>query len=122
MKGKIEAIEIRDLEDGRSYASLVIDGEKYSLWDKDMMQRLREGDIVQYEWKQSGNFRNITSIEPENDRNYLSEKDRTIVRMSCLKSASEILSTAQLEIEKKGDFALEMAKYFEKYVLGDIEE
>ena len=46
-------------------------------------------------------------------------KDRQITRMSCLKSASEILAPVHLDLDSKREMVIETAKCFERYVTED---
>ena len=68
MKGKIERLQLKGLNDGRQYLSVQIDGQVYSLWDKKYIDNLREGMEVEYQWKQNGNFRNLTEVDTDPDR------------------------------------------------------
>jgi len=116
MKGKITRIWRNETGDGQRYCVLEIDGQKYSLWDEKYFDKLREGLEVDYEWKKSGRFKKITDIkilEPQTCR----DRCIKIIRMSCLKSASEILYGLEGDPYKKADLAVEIAKRFEKYVL-----
>lgn len=86
MKGKIDNIKINNLNDGRSYATLSIGGQRYSLWNKEYMEELNKGDMIEYDFKQSGKYKNITDISEhiknskpdsqDNDlQNYISKKE-----------------------------------------------
>ena len=121
MKGIIEKVWENQDRKGRSYLVVEIAGERYSLWNGDLMDRIEEGMIIEYEWKQSGKYKNLTSVEP--DPKYsgsarAERRDQDMVRMSCLKSAASLLAGLELEPDKKGDFTLELAKQFEKYIAG----
>ena len=81
---------------------------------------------MQSHFRQSGNFKNMTDVEPVNgngdaNSNGLpkyqpNNKDRQIARMSCLKSASEILAPVQLDPGAKKNLTIETARFFERYV------
>ena len=119
MKGLIEKLWENQDRKGRRYLVLEIAGERYSLWDEDLMNGLDEGLVVEYEWKQSGKYKNLTEIEPE--RAYSAsvraeKRDKDMVRMSCLKSAAAVLASCELEPDKKGEHTLELAKSFERYI------
>ena len=119
MRGVIEKIWENQDRRGKPYLVLEIAGRRYSLWDEEVIGKLDEGLTVEYEWKQAGKYRNLTKIETRNpDGNYrrTEARARDMVRMSCLKSAAALLSNYDLEPEKKGEFALELAKRFEQYV------
>ena len=122
MKGLVEKLWDNTDRKGRRYLVLEIGGERYSLWDEQQMDGLQDGLVVDYEWKQSGNFRNITEIEPEKQYSASArakKRDRDIVRMSCLKSAASLLSASELEPNEKGNLTLELAHRFERYITTD---
>lgn len=124
MKGRIEGIEEKHTKNGRTYLLLSIDGQNYSLWDGKLFEGLREGDLVEYKWKQSGDYRNITEIEPAKEPSGNGQRIREvqILKMSCLKSASAILANLGCEPEERVSLTIEAARRFEKYVTGDGEE
>jgi hypothetical protein len=118
MLGRIEKLWKNDAN-GKPYLVLEIDKERYSLWDEDCLDRIREGDIVEYQWKKAGKFRNITSIERVNtgtSSNASNEKDHQILRMSCLKSASTIFSGLDAKPKEKVRLTIAAARCFEKYI------
>jgi hypothetical protein len=102
---------------GKPYLVLEIEGQHYSLWDESWLDKLQEGDTVKYDWKKAGKFRNITSIEQVGTHPQGSgEKDKQIVRMSCLKSAASIFGNVDAEPRKKIDLTIASARRFEKYI------
>ncbi len=139
MKGKIAKIWMNNLDDGRTYATLSINGERYTLWDKKYLNSLKEGDTVSYDFKQSGKYKNIKSISkvnanPKDESNSKAKlpynglnnngidqqlkKDLEIVRMSCLKTAALYITQDMIDLplDKKADTIVEVAKKFESYV------
>lgn len=124
MLGKIDKVWENEAQNGKAYLVLEIDGQRYSLWDAEWLGRLRDGDIVQYDWKKSGKFRNITDIDrvkPDPDTPPVNEKDDQIVRMSCLKSASSLFSGSDLDAKKKVRYTMAAAERFERYIRADGE-
>ena len=110
------------MADGREYVSVNIDGEKFSLWDKEYFGKLKAGDTVEYKWRQSGRYKNITEIEPTNTHSYPGNNDDRngqIARMSCLKSASELLANAHMDPLDKATLALDIAKKYEAYIFNN---
>ena len=122
MKGTIEKIWENKTKNGQKYQVVSIDGRKYSLWDAKASEGLAEGAAVEYKWRQSGNYRHITDIEPvpyePNESNGLGLRDQRILKMSCLKSASAILASLDVPAEEKIDMTLSTARKFEKYITG----
>ncbi|MBW1731416.1 MAG: hypothetical protein JRJ75_11080 [Deltaproteobacteria bacterium] len=125
MQGRIGKIWENETREGKKYHVLEIGGEKYSVWDQRLLEGLGEGSLVEYEWKKSGDFRKITDLRPSatpDAGNYSHErKNREIIRMSCLKSASELLYGLFLDPDVKTRKAIDIAREFEKYVRGDGE-
>ena len=124
MKGRIEGIEEKQAKNGRTYLLLSIDGQNYSLWDGKLFETVREGDLVEYKWKQSGDYRNITEIAPadEPSGNGQPVREVQILKMSCLKSASAILANLGCEPDERVALTIEAARRFEKYVTGDDDQ
>jgi len=88
--------------------------------------KLQEGDIVEYDWKKAGEFKNITTIElteaGNNDYNGSNGKDQRIVKMSCLKSAGMVLGPMDIEPKRKVLAAVSVAKYFEQYINNELDD
>jgi hypothetical protein len=150
MKGKISKIWINELDDGRTYASLSINGERYTLWNKKYIEELQKGDEVEYDCKQSGKYKNITNIAkvqsgPVVDSNnngsdngfnnglnngidHGLKKAREIVRMSCIKSAIYLTKDfGGMDLDDRAESVVEVARKFERYVtevedLGSLQE
>jgi hypothetical protein len=129
MKGVIERIDHKELGDGREYLSFQISGNKYSVWDKKYFGMFNEGMPVNFKFKKSGKYFNISEIEHDPDYkpgnngngnnnlfNYPNHRDLQILKTSCLKCATYLINDVPLEVEKKVDLALEVAKRLEKYL------
>ena len=122
MLGKIEKVWENEAQNGQPYIVVSIEGQRYSLFDKDFLGKLQEGDVVEYDWKKAGKFRNIRNLERVEFQPQLSaipDKDRQILRMSCVKSASTIFSDLQAEPQQKVDLTLSAARQFERYITED---
>jgi hypothetical protein len=52
--------------------------------DEKKIKSLQEGDSIEYDWKQSGKFKNITAVEKISSglNQYSDEKSRQIIKMS----------------------------------------
>ena len=123
MKGRIEKIWDNESRNGQRYLGLSIDGQRYTLWEDQYFDQLQEGDVINFEWKKSGRFKNITEIKYNNeDNNYPEKKLKSIIRMSCLKSASELISDSDVETGKRADMAIDFARKFEDYIKEDFED
>jgi len=123
MKGRIEKIWDNESRNGERYLGLTIDGQRYTLWEDKYFDQVQEGDVIDFEWKKSGRFKNIMKIKYDNDGgNYPEKKLKSIIRMSCLKSASELLADSDIEAKKRADIAIDFAKKFENYIKEEQEE
>lgn len=139
MKGEIEKIWNNQTSDGRRYNVLQIGGERYSLWEEDYLDKLQEGRALEFDFRESGEFKNISKIyEPEtangqpgnepkeelppgyNGPQANDQKTRQIIRMSSLRSASQILGGSRIPASKRAEKTIEIAKKFEKYIGDDI--
>ena len=126
MRGMLKEIQEMNLKDGRRYWRLNIDGKAYSLWDEDMAEHLNEETEIEYDFKNSGKYRNITEIRPADSGSNpgyknpeIPEKDLQVVRMSALKSSVKLIEGLEEELDRKVDLTLETAGKFEKYIAGE---
>jgi hypothetical protein len=123
MKGVIEEVWENESRNGQKYLTVQIAGEKYSVWDTKYFDQLQVGAEIDYDFRQSGNFKNITDLRPLQEQMsppyQPNHRDRQITRLSCLKSASEILAPVHLDIDAKRDLVIDTARYFERYVFED---
>ena len=127
MKGTIEQVWENESRNGQAYLAVQIDGERYSVWDQQYFDQIREGAEIDYEFRQSGDFKNITEVrgagepEPHDGGFYHNSRDRQITRLSCLKSAAEIVAPVHLDPELKRDLVIDTSRAFERYVAeGDL--
>jgi hypothetical protein len=139
MRGTIEQVWENESKKGQKYFNVQIGGERYSVWDEKYFSRLQQGAEVEYDVRQSGRFRHLTEVKPvdgngngnghgngNGQANGGSEegyrfngKDTQIARMSCLKSASEIVAPHQADPVTKRTLVVDAARYFERYVFGE---
>ncbi|MCK4386402.1 MAG: hypothetical protein KAW52_09080 [candidate division Zixibacteria bacterium] len=124
MKGEVEKVWKNETEDGRRYEVFQIGGERYSLWDEDYLDRIQEGQSLEFDFKESGDFKNITEIyEPskneEKEPEYGNQRLKKTIRMSSLKSASRVLIGSKIPYQNRAEKAIEIAKKFEKYIDDD---
>ena len=121
MKGEVEKVWKNETADGRKYEVLHIGGERYSIWEEDYLDRIHEGQLLEFDFKESGDFKNITEIyapsrNEEKDPVYEDPKLKKTVKMSCLKSASRVLIGSKIPYQSRADRAIEIARKFEKYI------
>ena len=123
MRGLIEQVWENEARSGQKYLTVQIDGERYSLWDTKYFDHVQEGLQIEYEVRKSGNCKHFTEITPvkEQERPVYrpNGRDIQIARLSCLKSASEIVSPVHMDIDSKQEMVIKLAKWFERYVFED---
>ena len=124
MKGEVEKVWKNETEDGKRYEDFQIGGERYSLWEEDYLDRIQEGQSLEFDYKESGDFKNITEIyeqpgEVEKVPEYGNQRLKKTIKMSCLKSASRILAGTKVPYLNRADRAIEIARKFEKYIDDD---
>ena len=127
MKGAVDKIWENDTKDNKQYHVLEIGGEKYSVWDPKLVEGLEEGSEIEYDWKKSGDYKKITGLRkldttPEIEPYRIDRKQTQIIRMSCLKSASELLHADKIDSVGKANQALKIARKFEDYVTSSGDE
>jgi len=121
MKGEVEKIWKNETADGRKYEVFQINGERYSLWDENYLDRIQEGQILEFDFRESGDFKNITKIYEQSESEskesgYEDQRIKKIIKMSCLRSASRVLTGSKIPCEKRAEKTIEIAKEFEKYI------
>jgi hypothetical protein len=124
VKGRIEDMKVKQARNGNKYISLLVDGQRYAVWDQSLLSKLHVGDVVEYKAEPKGRFTELTYLEVVETGNndlaafnlYDEMRTRQIVRMSCIKSASTVVTGMDLMPEEKPDKTIEVAKQFEKYV------
>jgi len=126
MKGEVEKVWKNETSDGRKYEVLQIGGQRYSLWEEEYLDRIQEGQSLEFDFRKSGDFKNITKIyeNPGNEKLLDGEekqpeydgRNRRITRMSCLRSAAGVLTGSRIPCEKRAEKTIEIAKKFEKYI------
>ena len=124
MKGEVEKVWKNETSDGRRYEVIQINGERYSLWDEEYFDRVQEGQVIEFDFRESGDFKNITRIygqgEARNEeRDYDDRRLRKIIKMSCLRSASRVLTGSKIPSGERAEKVIEIARKFEKYVEGE---
>lgn len=129
MKGRVEGIWQNKDRRGRDFWILDVAGEQYSVWDRKFIQDLVQGDEIELLWTEAGRYKNVTKIvrlgtqpnghaPPPTPIPSVDPKSLQIIRMSCLRSAADLLARSSLIPETKKQRTLEIAKDFEEYVLG----
>jgi hypothetical protein len=121
MKGEVEKVWKNETEDGRKYEVFLINGERYSLWDEDYFDQIQPGKPLEFDFRESGEYKNITRIygNEEIETREPGQEDRKIkriIKMSCLRSASSVLTGSRIPYENRAGKTIEIAKEFEKYV------
>jgi hypothetical protein len=136
VKGVVDRIWTNKTGEGKRYNVLEIAGERYSLWDGEQFEKIKEGQEIEFDYKVSGKFKNISMIydgsenEPgngngrdlDNATGYNGDgidrmaDNQRIVRLSCVKSASNLFQGSRIPFEERADRTLEVAKRFENYI------
>jgi hypothetical protein len=127
MKGEVEKVWKNETSDGRKYEVFQIGGQRYSLWEEEYLDKIQEGQPLEFDFRESGDFKNISKIygaetgakQPEGEEKtpkYDDGRNKRIVRMSCLRSAAGVLTGSTIPCEKRADKTIEIAKKFEKYI------
>lgn len=121
MKGSVDKIWENETNGKKKYHVVDIGGERYSVWDHKLIEGLTEGSTVEYDWQKSGDYKKITDmrkidLNPDLETYRQDRKSIEIIRMSCIKSACQILQGTYKEADTIAYNALTTAREFEKYV------
>jgi hypothetical protein len=126
MLGRIDQLWDNKTDKGQPYQVLAIGDDRYSFWDKKQFGKFRKGDTVEFDWKQAGEYKNITTIElsqaANDDDNNSNASAERMTKMSCLKSASRVLGPMDIEPNKKIRATVSVAKYFERYINNELDD
>ncbi|MEM3389709.1 MAG: hypothetical protein QW491_09905 [Thermoproteota archaeon] len=121
MIGRIQKIMEGTAKNGNKYWLISIEGKYFAAWTSELVEGLKDGDLVDITWQDSNGFRNIEKIvrvqNPGNGKEVMDAKTRHIIRMSCLRSAVELM--ANLGIKRPSmKKLLSLSSIFENYVYG----
>ena len=125
MLGVLERVEEKRSQRGDGYWTLIISGRKYTVWERKLVTELQPGDAVEFSYTQSGQFRKILDLRkssPHNLNRWLDHQDergRRIARMSCLRTAAQILDGKRLGNLKRAELVMQIARFFEEHILGE---
>lgn len=124
MRGTVDKIWHNQRADGSEYWVLSIDGQRYSTWVKSMAANIRQGDVVEFVFSDSGRYKNLTALKRTGALSFAATQKPGVdtkllrkVRMSCLRTAAELLNGTTLLPEQRLTLATDMAQKIEKYVL-----
>jgi hypothetical protein len=128
VQGTVDKIWHNQRADGSEYWVLLIDGQRYSTWDKSLVANVQEGDLVEFAFTHSGRYRNLTALKRLPSSPFVTA-DRLLpcagtlrsIRTSCLRTAAEMLKDTTLLPEQKVSLSIAMAKRLENHVLGSPE-
>jgi hypothetical protein len=141
IKGEVEKVWHNKTSAGKRYDVIEVSGGRYSVWDGEYLGKIEKGEMVEFEYKQSGNFNNVLKFnngsqpEPDNGKDYIKEPNTTagngngysgdrmqqMARMSGLKTAGALIAGSKVPYGERADKTIEMAMKFEKYINGDLE-
>jgi hypothetical protein len=141
IKGEVEKVWHNKTSAGKRYDVIEVAGGRYSVWDGEYLGKIEKGEMVEFEYKQSGNFNNVLKFnngsqpEPDNGKDYIKEPNTTagngngysgdrmqqMARMSGLKTAGALIAGSKVPYVERADKTIEMAMKFEKYINGDLD-
>ena len=139
IKGEVEKVWHNKTSAGKRYDVIEVSGGRYSVWDGEYLGKIEKGEMVEFEYKQTGNFNNVLKFnngsqpEPDNGKDYKGEPatntgngyngDRTqqMARMSGLKTAGALIAGSKVPYGERADKTIEMAMKFEKYINGNLD-
>lgn len=135
IKGEVEKVWHNKTSAGKRYDVIEVAGGRYSVWDGEYLGKIEKGEMVEFEYKQSGNFNNVLKFndgsQPEQDNvkdytgepatttgnGYNGDRVQQMARMSGLKTAGALIAGSKVPYGERADKTIEMAMKFEKYIL-----
>ena len=100
MKGIIDNVWENESRNGKKYLTVEIQGQRYSVWDTKYFDQLQEGARIDYDVKQSGDFKHLTDISPVQEQQgpiqHRNHKDRQITRASIITVTEHRLTVSNL--------------------------
>ena len=120
MLGRVENIEESRSKEGSPYWIITISGRRYTVWDGDLIKGLQPGENIEFFFVNSGGFRKVVALHKASSQSNLNpwlEKGKQIARMSCLRTAAQIVEAKRLDPTKKATVILKIAGLLETYVL-----
>ena len=113
MRGTIEKI-FHDQNDRGECWTLLIGGQRFSVFNKALIQDLSEGDSVDFFWTGTGQYKRIVKLSKGGEKK---DTGVQIARMSAIRSAAELVSACSLAPGEKAKTTLEIAQQFESHIL-----
>jgi len=86
MRGTIDQIWENENRNGQKYLTVQINGERYSVWDTEYFDLIQEGAGIEYDVRQSGNFKHLVDIRQFDEQHapvyQPNHRDKQITRLS----------------------------------------
>ena len=124
VRGTVDDIQRKERTNGTEYWIVSISGQRYSAWDKKIVEDVLAGDQVDFTFTTSGRYRNLKSVRrlpPGSfvtaDNLLVAPEPLRIIRMNCLRTSAEMLRESTLLPEQKLSLVQTMAERLEQHVL-----
>jgi hypothetical protein len=136
--GRVQRIFENETNSGKKYRVFEVleNGEtiRYSVWN-DLGIDIQEGDQIQYSWKQSGNYKNLATLnriqqegqaqeQSHHTRPAYNDRDKMISKSVSLKAAVRFLAyiPEETSLEDRLRQVMDISGKFEQYLLGNEQE
>jgi len=124
VQGTVDKLWRNERPDGSKYWVISIDGKRYSTWNEQLIRNLTPGDDVEFSFTTSGRHHNLIGLKiagqtrrTKPDTLASSRTSRPIVRMSCLRTAAELLRDSSLLPEQRLAACITFCQRLERHVL-----
>ena len=106
MRGTIETIEEKKTKNQKTYYLLTIGGQKYSFWDVDKIKSLQPGILIEFDFVQKGDFRNLSdfTIVPQSSSTEKNQYYDSKTWNTCLMCAKDLVVAMINAGEQKGAY------------------
>lgn len=126
MRGVIEQIYDNTSKDGKPYKVIVINGERYGVWDTKLFPVCIIGSVVEFQITQKGEYKNITEMQIAGDMppQKIKPRETTMIKMNALNNSVNLLKImSDLKIlvpqEATPERAMQIADRFISYIGGE---
>jgi hypothetical protein len=124
VQGTVDKLWRNERPDGSKYWVVSIDGKRYSTWNEQLIRNLTPGDEVAFSCTTSGRHHTLMALKrvgqprrAKPETLVASRTSRPIVRMSCLRTAAELLRGSNLLPEQRLAACVTFSQRLERHVL-----
>ena len=123
MQGTVDRVWHNHDADGSEYWVLCIGGQRYSTWDKALVEGIGQGDAVEFSFTRSGRFRHLSVLKRQDEAPGAAGVSGPVqpcsleLRLRCLRIAADLARDANTLPDRKVELAITLAQQLERHLL-----